>query len=265
MNSYFRPVISGVLLCVAHLSAAAQTRNEWSVQGSWLYSGLGGSPYEGIEPGRGFEVQGRKKINQFWSVGCGVQGTHHTMKSSSGKETLQGLFCEPRRLVDINSEHFFPYLSGRAAHPESASHERRRDAQRAGLHGQHRNGDPDADHQPRQLSGTIRDRSERRLHGVRRFHHHRSAAPRSKRRTQAAVDGTTWFELGSPSDCRGATRRGSRLGADQPTTFGQLGDRLLRRLQAALESFDGVVAHVADANRRVGELSVAASHGKAAC
>lgn len=115
MNSYFRPVISGVLLCVAHLSAAAQTRNEWSVQGSWLYSGLGGSPYEGIEPGRGFEVQGRKKINPFWSVGCGVQGTHHTMKSSSGKETLQGLFCEPRRLVDINSEHFFPYLSGRAA------------------------------------------------------------------------------------------------------------------------------------------------------
>ena len=115
MNSYFRPVISGVLLCVAHLSAAAQTRNEWSVQGSWLYSGLGGSPYEGTEPGRGFEVQGRKKINQFWSVGCGVQETRHTMKSSSGKETLQALFCEPRRLIDINSEHFFPYLSGRAA------------------------------------------------------------------------------------------------------------------------------------------------------
>jgi hypothetical protein len=115
MNSYFRPVISGVLLCVAHLSAAAQTRNEWSVQGSWLYSGLGGSPYDGIEPGRGFEVQGRRKIDQFWSLGCGVQETHHTVKSSSEKEALQALFCEPRRLIDINSEHFFPYLSGRAA------------------------------------------------------------------------------------------------------------------------------------------------------
>ena len=115
MNSYFRPVIAGVLLCAVHRSAAAQTRNEWSIQGSALYSGLGGSPYRGIKPGRGFEVQGRKRINPFWSIGCGVQATHHTMESPSGRESLQGLFCEPRRLVDINSEHFFPYVSGRAS------------------------------------------------------------------------------------------------------------------------------------------------------
>lgn len=121
MNSYVRPLIPAALLCLAHLTAGAQTRNEWSVQGSALYAGLGGSPFSGIKPGAGFELQGRKKLNQFWSLGCGVQDTHHTMKSLSGSENLtgseklDGLFCEPRRLVDINSEHFFPYFSGRAA------------------------------------------------------------------------------------------------------------------------------------------------------
>lgn len=115
MNSHFRPLIPAVLLCVAHLSAAAQTRSDWSVQGSGLYAGLGGSPYSGIKPGGGFEIQGRRKLDQFWSLGCGVQATHHNIEPAAGTETLQGLFCEPRRLVDINSEHFFPYLSGRAA------------------------------------------------------------------------------------------------------------------------------------------------------
>jgi hypothetical protein len=115
MNSHFRPLIPAVLLCVAHLSAAAQTRSDWSIQGSALYAGLGGSPYRGIKAGSGFEVQGRRKLNQFWSLGCGVQGTNHSLTTLSATETLQGLFCEPRRLVDINSEHFFPYFSGRAA------------------------------------------------------------------------------------------------------------------------------------------------------
>jgi hypothetical protein len=115
MNSYSRPLIAAALLCVAQFSASAQTRNAWSVQGSALYAGLGGSPYRGIKPGAGFELQGRRKLNQFWSLGCGVQDTHHSLKEFAGSETLQGLFCEPRRLVDINSERFFPYLSGRAA------------------------------------------------------------------------------------------------------------------------------------------------------
>ena len=115
MNSYIRPLIAGALLCVAHLSASAQTRNEWSMQGSGLYAGLGGSPYSGVKPGGGFEFQARKKLDQFWSLGCGVQGTYHSLKSFEGSEKLEGLFCEPRRLVDVNSEWFFPYFSGRAA------------------------------------------------------------------------------------------------------------------------------------------------------
>lgn len=115
MNSYFRSLIPAALLCVAHLSLAAQTRNDWSVQGSGLYAGLGGSAYRGIKPGTGFEVQGRRKLNQYWSLGCGVQGTNHSLTTLAATETLQGLFCEPRRLVDINSEHFFPYFAGRAA------------------------------------------------------------------------------------------------------------------------------------------------------
>jgi hypothetical protein len=115
MNSYVRPLIAAALVCVPQFTVAAQTRNEWSVQGSALYAGLRGAPYDGIKAGAGFELQLRKRLNQFWSLGCGVQDTHHSMRQLNGNETLEGIFCEPRKLVDINSERFFPYFSGRAA------------------------------------------------------------------------------------------------------------------------------------------------------
>jgi hypothetical protein len=115
MNSYVRPLIAAALVSIPCFTAAAQTRNEWSVQGSALYAGLGGSPYDGIKAGTGFELQVRKRLNQYWSLGCGVQDTHHSLKQLSGSETLEGVFCEPRKLVDINSERFFPYFSGRAS------------------------------------------------------------------------------------------------------------------------------------------------------
>jgi hypothetical protein len=116
MKPYFRPLIAATLFCVAHRSAAAQTRSDWSVQGSGLYAAFRGSAHRGVKPGGGFELQARRKLNQYWSLGCGVQDTHHSLSDGFlGNETLQGLFCEPRRLVDINSEHFFPYFSSRAA------------------------------------------------------------------------------------------------------------------------------------------------------
>jgi hypothetical protein len=115
MTPYSRPLIATLLLCAAQLPAAAQTRSTWSVQGSALYAGLGGRAYKGIDPGAGFELQGRRKLDPLWSLGCGVQGTYHSLSSFSGSETLEGLFCEPRKLVDINSERVFPYLSARAA------------------------------------------------------------------------------------------------------------------------------------------------------
>ena len=104
-----------ILLAGAIVPAAAQTRSTWSLQGSALYSGLGGNAYSGIDAGPGFEVQARRKLSPVWSLGCGFQGTYHSLSAFSGDLKLQGGFCEPRRLVDINSESVFPYLSARAS------------------------------------------------------------------------------------------------------------------------------------------------------
>jgi hypothetical protein len=116
MCSWIRPLSAAALLIpVAVVSAGAQTRSNWSVQGSALYAGLGGEAYSGIDAGAGFEVQARRKLSPVWSLGCGFQGTYHSLSAFSGDLKLQGAFCEPRRLVDINSESVFPYVAARGA------------------------------------------------------------------------------------------------------------------------------------------------------
>ena len=115
MRSSFRLITAAVLVGVATHRGGAQTRTTWSVQGSGLYAGLRGDAYNGIDPGAGFEAQIRRKLAPVWSLGCGFQGTYHSLTQFSGNMSLQGVFCEPRRLVDINSESVFPYLSARGA------------------------------------------------------------------------------------------------------------------------------------------------------
>jgi len=106
---------AAALLLVCVRDASAQTRSTWSVQGSALLAGLGGSAYSGIDPGAGFEIQARRKITPTFSLGCGFQGTYHTFTKFQGDVKIQGLFCEPRQIIDIGSESIFPYISARGS------------------------------------------------------------------------------------------------------------------------------------------------------
>ncbi len=108
-------LMSAALLAGLTLPLCAQTRNTWSVQGSGLVAGLGGDAYAGIDPGAGFELQVRRRLDPFWSLGCGFQGTYHSYSDLDGDVKLQGAFCEPRRLVDVGSEKVFPYVSARGS------------------------------------------------------------------------------------------------------------------------------------------------------
>ncbi|MGH7616986.1 MAG: hypothetical protein ACREPM_07140 [Gemmatimonadaceae bacterium] len=107
--------LAAFVLGIAQTTAGAQTRSTWSLQGSLLSAGLGGSAYSGIDPGVGFEVQARWKAAPTFSLGCGFQGTYHSFTKFQGSVKLQGLFCEPRQIVDIGSESVFPYVSARVS------------------------------------------------------------------------------------------------------------------------------------------------------
>jgi len=111
----FSRLVSAALFAGLTLPLSAQTRSTWSVQGSGLFAGLGGDAYAGIDPGVGFELQVRRRLDSFWSLGCGFQGTYHSFSDFQGDVKLQGGFCEPRRLVDVGSEKVFPYVSARAS------------------------------------------------------------------------------------------------------------------------------------------------------
>jgi hypothetical protein len=115
MRPTHRLILAALALCIVHGSARAQTRSTWSVQGSGLVAGLGGSAYSGIDPGAGFELQARRKLSPTASLGCGFQGTYHTFTRFQGNVKLQGVFCEPRQIVDVGSESVFPYLSIRGS------------------------------------------------------------------------------------------------------------------------------------------------------
>ena len=101
---------SAVLLipCVAQ----AQSRYPFSIQGSGLYARVLGDAYESIDllNGYGFELQGRWTPGAL-SFGAGYQRTNHS--AESGEWTLSGAFFEPRFVIDVKSDRFAPYVSGR--------------------------------------------------------------------------------------------------------------------------------------------------------
>jgi hypothetical protein len=110
----------------------AQTADPYSVQVSGLFTQLGGSAYSGLDPGGGFEVQMRCRVNactnlwgiiapakeiggSAWTIGLGYQLTYHQLSSVQGSELLNGAFVEPRYALDVGNDVFFPYLSARAS------------------------------------------------------------------------------------------------------------------------------------------------------
>jgi hypothetical protein len=92
--------------------AVAQSRYPFSIQGSGLYARVLGDAYEAIDllNGYGFEVQGRWTPGAL-SFGAGYQRTNHA--ADTGDWTLSGIFIEPRFVIDVKSDRFAPYVSGR--------------------------------------------------------------------------------------------------------------------------------------------------------
>lgn len=102
-------------------SAAAQTAQKFSVQGSFLYAQLGGEAFQDesweTAPGMGFELQARYNPGAL-SFGVGYQYSNHPV-SIQGAENLtvddeySGLFIEPRYVIFIGSDRAAPYVSAR--------------------------------------------------------------------------------------------------------------------------------------------------------
>jgi hypothetical protein len=106
-----------LLLSIASLSPA-QSGKPVSAQASFLYVGLSGDAYEGLQAGLGVEGQIRYNFPSPLSLGGGLQYSRHEFNESSGITdplTLFGVFVEPRYVIRTSSDVLFPYLSGRLA------------------------------------------------------------------------------------------------------------------------------------------------------
>lgn len=98
-------------------AAAAQSAQRYSVQASGIFVGTFGEAYDGLKSGVGLEAQFRITPSA-WSYGFGLQGSSHKFDDATlGEETvtLSGIFFEPRRVLDVGSSQFAPYLSARLA------------------------------------------------------------------------------------------------------------------------------------------------------
>lgn len=100
---------------------AAQSAQRWSVQASGLYVGVLGDAYEGLKNGFGGEVQLRVTPS-LWSYGAGLQYSSHALTQASGfNVALAGVFFEPRRVFDVGSAKFAPYMSGRLSYLQQSA------------------------------------------------------------------------------------------------------------------------------------------------
>lgn len=117
-----------LLACAITLVAAtaspvqSQSAQRWSLQVSGLSVGAQGDAYEGLSRGNGFEAQVRLTPS-VWSFGVGLQFSSHSIEFEDGTPedvTLTGLFIEPRRIIDVGSSTFAPYLSGRLSFLQQA-------------------------------------------------------------------------------------------------------------------------------------------------
>lgn len=104
-----------VLATAATTPLAGQSAQRWSLQASGLVVGVLGKAYDGLATGYGGEVQVRLTPG-LWSWGAGAQYSTHGLTNIAGQSVaLQGVFIEPRRVFDIGSAKYAPYLSARGA------------------------------------------------------------------------------------------------------------------------------------------------------
>lgn len=116
-----------LLACAITLVATTASRVEsqsaqrWSLQFSGLSVGAQGEAYEGLSRGNGFEAQVRLTPS-VWSFGAGLQFSSHSIDFDGTPEdvTLTGIFIEPRRVIDVGSSSFAPYVSGRLSFLQQA-------------------------------------------------------------------------------------------------------------------------------------------------
>lgn len=112
-----RHAAAALVVLAAPTMVQGQSAQRYSVQASGLFVGTFGEAYDGLKAGPGFEAQFRITPSA-WSYGFGIQGSSHSFDDQSlGSEsvTLAGIFFEPRRVVDVGSSQFAPYVSGRVA------------------------------------------------------------------------------------------------------------------------------------------------------
>lgn len=110
-------VASLAALATPASTAHAQSAQRYSVQASGIFVGTFGEAYDGLKSGAGLEAQFRITPSA-WSYGFGLQGSSHKFDDTSlGNETvtLAGIFFEPRRVIDVGSSQFAPYVSARLA------------------------------------------------------------------------------------------------------------------------------------------------------
>ena len=112
-----RLAAAALVVLAAPTVVQGQSAQRYSVQASGLYVGTFGEAYDGLKAGPGFEAQFRITPSA-WSYGFGIQGSTHSFDDAAlGSEsvTLAGIFFEPRRVIDVGSSQFAPYVSGRVA------------------------------------------------------------------------------------------------------------------------------------------------------
>jgi Outer membrane protein beta-barrel domain len=114
MRTRFPAAALAVLACVT-TPLMAQSAQRWSIQASGLYVGVAGDAYDGLKSGPGAEVQVRVTPS-LWSYGAGVQYSTHSITDGDFTLSLSGVFFEPRRVFDVGSAKFAPYLSARVAY-----------------------------------------------------------------------------------------------------------------------------------------------------
>jgi hypothetical protein len=116
-RALLRFLAAGAVAAAAASPALAQSAQKLSVQISPLFTGVFGSAYEGMDAGPGIEAQLRYTPS-VWSFGGGFQYSSHGVSEAelSGESVkLMGVFFEPRRVFDVGSVSYAPYVSARLA------------------------------------------------------------------------------------------------------------------------------------------------------
>ena len=109
--------LAAVVLALVAASAplaAQQTSpaSRLSLEGGALYATVEGDDFEDIEPGVGFDLQGRYRFSAF-SLGAGWQRTVHDITDISDEAIVTAFYVEPRYTIPATLSSFTPFLTAR--------------------------------------------------------------------------------------------------------------------------------------------------------